>query len=116
MFREEHKIGTGASWLGAGWGKIGHVGSGQVGERWWADWAGWLRSIRAGGASGQVEQFVGKLDSLRAGCGRNIGVDWADSRFDREKWLAPLRGREGAMAAERVGGHLNWGTLGGGTR
>jgi hypothetical protein len=62
------------------------------------------RSIRAGGASGQVEQFVGKSDRLRAGCGQNIGVDWADSRFDREKWLAPLTGREGAMAAERVGG------------
>jgi len=59
-----------------------------------------------------VEQFVGRSGTLRAGCGRNVGADWADSSLDREKWQAPLAGQEGAIAAERMGRHLSCGTSG----
>eukprot|EP00962_Isochrysis_galbana_P045834 scaffold18187_cov109-Isochrysis_galbana.AAC.3 len=84
-FREEHTI----SWAGASrFGASGRLGKDWV--RWHqgrlrAGWAGWRRSIRVGaGTSGR----------LRAGCGRNVGVDWADSSLHREKWQAPLAGRK----------------------
>eukprot|EP00962_Isochrysis_galbana_P049586 scaffold21078_cov112-Isochrysis_galbana.AAC.2 len=86
--------------LGAGWAsrgtfrgehdKLGRAGCGQVGQV-------------GGGASGQDEQCAGTSGRLRAGCGRNVGVDWAESSLHREKWQAPLARRKRRDGCQKSG-------------